>query len=260
MKNSNVGVVIPTYARVGPTLLAVKSVLEQTYTNIKIVVVDDGSENSVRTALSEGLSDLPVKLILAKRQNQVGRVRQIGINELDTEWIAFLDSDDLWVPTKIEKQVFELQRTGNNFMASNAIRRSNLGEELFFKKVPKEINFSKLVRKNYIITSSVILHRNLIEQVNGFAASWNVRGVEDYATWLRVSSLQNIHVMTEPLVIYNEDSPDSMRYEGDFLQAYNQLYGIFDYMAWKKDKYQKSHHLVRSILKILVLVLGRIGK
>ena len=260
MKNSTVGVVIPTYARVGTTLLAVKSVLAQTYTNIEIVVVDDGSENSVRTALYEELSHLPVKLILANRQNQIGRVRQLGINELNTEWIAFLDSDDLWVPTKIEKQIFELEGSGLKFMASNAIRRSDLRDELFFKKVPKAVNFSKLVRKNYIIASSVILHRNVIEQVNGFAASWNVRGVEDYATWLRISSLQDIHVMAEPLVIYNEDSPDSMRYEGDFPQIYNQLYGIFDYLAWKKDKYQKSHYLLKSTLKLLVQVLGRIAK
>ena len=105
MAISQVSVVIPTLNRVHTLRRAIDSVNSQTYKAHSIVVIDDGSTDGT----SEMINEYYPQIIFIKQDNQgVSAARNTGINSIDAEWIAFLDSDDEWLPRKLERQMNSL--------------------------------------------------------------------------------------------------------------------------------------------------------
>ena len=107
MAISQVSVIIPTFNRVHTLRRAIDSVIAQTYEAYSIVVVDDGSTDGT----SEMINELYPQLIFIKQDNRgVSAARNTGIKSIDAEWIAFLDSDDEWLPEKLERQMNTLNK------------------------------------------------------------------------------------------------------------------------------------------------------
>jgi len=106
--NYEVSVIIPTYNREDIVLNAIDSVLAQTYTPLEILIIDDGSSDGTRNLL-EGRSDIRY---IYKENGGVSSARNLGIKEAKSEWVAFLDSDDSWLPEKLNEQVQCLKATG----------------------------------------------------------------------------------------------------------------------------------------------------
>ena len=108
MKNPKVSVVIPTYNRAGTVPRAIESVLAQTFTDLEVVVVDDGSSDDTGKVLAEMFGDRIRYLAQVNQGASIARNR--GIEEARGEWIAFLDSDDLWEKDKLEWQLKALEQ------------------------------------------------------------------------------------------------------------------------------------------------------
>lgn len=105
-----ISVVIPTYNRAQKVRRAVESALAQTYTNLDIIVVDDGSTDDTAAILQQCFGD---RIRYFAQHNQGASVaRNRGIEEATGDWVAFLDSDDLWEPEKLEKQLETVQYLG----------------------------------------------------------------------------------------------------------------------------------------------------
>ena len=108
--NPKVSVVIPTYNRAAKVQDAIESVLAQTFSDLEVIVVDDGSSDDTGKVLSEAFGD---RIRYYAQANQGASVaRNKGIAEARGEWIAFLDSDDLWEKDKLEWQFKALERFG----------------------------------------------------------------------------------------------------------------------------------------------------
>lgn len=232
----DVSVVIPTYNRVEPTVAAVLSVLAQTWRPRDVVVVDDGSSEDVRAALGARLSALPVRFLEAPRTAHPGRARNLGVASADTEWVAFLDSDDSWHPEKLERQ---LSRAGQEAAAvcTNARRVADGAPEgEVIPALPQEIRFRHLVRHNLIVNSSVLLRRSALTSVGGVASSYLVRGCEDYATWLRVASSVSWLGIDEPLVDYADVPGASIRGSEEFATHAGQPAAWLDYLMWRREQ------------------------
>ncbi|MEO6539624.1 MAG: glycosyltransferase family A protein, partial [Ferruginibacter sp.] len=99
-----VSIIMPTWNRAAFIMESVESVISQTYKNWELIIVDDGSDDNTAELIAQ-VKDSRVKFYKAGKIGIGIRLKNIGIERSDGELIAFLDSDDLWPPTKLEKQV-----------------------------------------------------------------------------------------------------------------------------------------------------------
>lgn len=230
-----VGVVIPTYQRVEQTLAAVDSALAQTLVPAQIVVVDDGSDIELANSLENQLGAREVEFLRLRHTAHPGRVRDAGIRRLETSHVAFLDSDDVWYPSKLERQV-ALAAEGHRavFTGYDCIARP--GGEIVSHWVPTkgEIGMRKLSRSNIICNSSVLVARELLETIGGLPTSYAIRGLEDYAAWFRVAHFENWVAVTEPLLAYLDDPSHSFRSTVDCLIPTELLLAL-DTQSWLRE-------------------------
>lgn len=254
--DEKVGVVVPTFNRPYLTLRAVKSALDQSYPPEQIVVVDDGSDPSNSVLLASLLNDLQVELIVTSPSRHPGIARNIGVSALKTKWVAFLDSDDVWVPQKLECQLRSMLESGTRASCTNAFINQKDSELLYLKKSKDAFLETKsLLKSNEIINSSVIIDRELLLEVGGIASSYSVRGAEDYATWLRISTLTKWRYFSNPSVVYSLDSLDSLRESNELPQKYVHVSGILDFASWLEHKKAINSIYLRIYLKFIPMII-----
>ena len=104
-----VSVIVPTYNRGNVIGRAVKSILRQTWPHFEIIIVDDGSTDGTKAIVDE-LGDSRIRYMLLEQNAGVAHARNVGIQEAKYEYIAFLDSDDEWLPKKLELQMKRMLR------------------------------------------------------------------------------------------------------------------------------------------------------
>ena len=200
-----ISVIIPTYNREDTILRAIDSVLDQTVEPHEILVCDDGSTDGTET-LVKRMKDKRIRWISGKHTGLPAVPRNKGITESKGEWLAFLDSDDWWFPTKLEKQLALAQQKGLLAVSSNAVlvhRQNDYKKLLNFKK--NVITFNDLVNTNYVICSSTIIHSSLLKKCIGFPEDSSLIAIEDYTLWLRIATQTPFGYIREPLAYYNDD-------------------------------------------------------
>lgn len=200
-----ISVIIPTYNRKNTILRAIESALNQSVPPYEILVCDDGSTDGTE-AFVKKIKDKRIKWIPEKHTGLPAVPRNRGIKESKGEWLAFLDSDDWWLPKKMEKQMIIAQHNGLLAVGSNAFlirQQKNYGKLLDFKNTV--ITFRDLLNINYIICSSAIFHRSLLKKCIGFPEDNSLKAIEDFALWLRIATQTSIGYIREPLVYYNDD-------------------------------------------------------
>ncbi len=195
-----ISVVIPAYNAAKFIARALASVQAQTVMPSEIIVVDDGSTD--HTAMVVAALPGNVRLI---RQANAGpaAARNHGAKLAEGDWIALLDADDAWLPTKLECQS---QYTNDNEIG---IIHALTCEDVH-KPFPKPIDFPAIWQKNWLVTSSVLIRRTAFEAVGRFDEDRSLISVEDYNLWLRMTHAGwKIATVAEPLVEYTP-APDSL--------------------------------------------------
>jgi teichuronic acid biosynthesis glycosyltransferase TuaG len=234
-----ISVIIPTWNRAHLLVDAIESVLNQTISVFEVLVCDDGSTDNSKDVV-ESIADSRVKWISGARAGLPAVPRNRGIRMAQGDWIAFLDSDDIWLPGKLEAQFECLKDIGGLAISTNAIVfqvKKNL-KTIFFNddKPIKNITFSNLLLANKVITSSVLVHRSLLDRVGLFSESDLVRGIEDYDLWLRVSTFTNILYISQPLVQYRDQVEFSARAHGGSPLG-QKIRGFLKYGYWIIKEY-----------------------
>lgn len=244
-----IGVVIPTFERPLQTLSAVESALAQSRVPDSIVVVDDGSSDECRLLLARGLETLPVELILRPHCGHPGRVRNVGCKALTTTHVAFLDSDDLWIREKLEIQeelaLSGVRAQGSGYVVAGAPRSGN--ETI--NRASTSLSLRQLLIANELCNSSVLVERSLLEEIGGLPISYAVRGIEDYAAWLRIATISEFVLVGEPLVIYSDEPEGSMRGTNYFSVPENIL-ALWDFAAWLEGQGRVVPPVVRLSLRV----------
>jgi glycosyltransferase involved in cell wall biosynthesis len=252
-----VGVVIPTRDRPAETIRAIRSVLDQSHTNLTVLVIDDGSTNDSIQTLVKGIKefhDERVSLVSGFKFNHPGLARSYGVKQLQCDWIAFLDSDDTWYKNKLTKQLAFAKEKNSKALFSNALRvNDGILKSPFWSEKSRVISKSKLLKKNFVITSTTLVSREILEAVDYFADSYAARGGEDFATWLRVATLTEWHYFGECLAEYADDSEDSMRVSDSVPNQYANFQGIIDYLNWIHSKSGKKQNLRNRFFQKFIL-------
>ena len=245
----SIGVVIPTYNRAEETLRAVDSALSQTREPDEIVVVDDGSTADVHRKLTRDLSRSPVRLILQPHCGHPGRVRNVGVNELTTSHIAFLDSDDIWVRDKLaiqeELAMAGARAQGSGFFLHGVVQ--DINAESVIETSQKTLR--DLLSSNLLCNSSVLVEARLLRQIGGLPVSYAVRGIEDYAAWLRIAYVTPWTFLESPLVQYSDVPETSMRGTNHFSVPEDVL-ALWDFAAWLKEQGHRVPLMARLGVKV----------
>lgn len=208
MKQNLVSVIIPVYngARFLPKTLA--SVSEQTWGDVEVVAVDDGStDNSVEILKTlEG----SVRIVQQENCGNVGRVRNTGIEHAHGEFIAFLDQDDWWLPEKLERQIEVMRSDERIGLVHTAVLHFDESGENSIPPVNPKFRreqmvgecFEELLLINPVCNSSVLVRRSALDDVG--ACDLNVPGntVQDYDLWLRIARKHSFAFVPEPVTAY----------------------------------------------------------
>jgi glycosyltransferase involved in cell wall biosynthesis len=207
-KIPQVSVVIPTYNRAWCLREAVDSVLSQDFRDFELIVVDDGSTDPTPQLL-EGYG--PTIRVLRQDNRGVSAARNAGIAAGRGALIAFLDSDDLWLPGKLERQVA--------FFDSQADALICQTEELWVRN-GRRVNSGQRHRKRggmifepslelcLVSPSAVMVHRELFERVGLFDE--DLPACEDYDMWLRVSCRYPVHLIDSALIVKRGGHTDQL--------------------------------------------------
>ena len=194
----DISVIIPTYNRKNTLPRAVESVLNQTYKPIEIIIVDDGSTDGTKEWFSEMY---PLVHYIYQVNSGVSSARNTGINSARGDWIALLDSDDEWLPDKLELQVKLLQNNAElRFCHTNEIWIRN-GVRINQRKKHQKYGgniFKKCLDICRISPSSSLFHTSVIKDVGRFDESLDV--CEDYDLWLRITAKYPVLFLDQPLI------------------------------------------------------------
>ena len=252
---ASVDVIIPTYNETNRLARAVNSVLAQSIPIQKIIIIDDGSSDSTLTFLrEESAKNEQVHLIELEHCGHPGIVRKAGLRLATAEWVAFLDADDVWLFDKTEKQLKRAAETDADAVYGNAIKVEKAMAEQFQPgdEIPHFATSSNLLKRNFIVNSSVIARRSAITSIGLYADAPGVRGAEDYATWLRLVSNHKCVGIVDPVVEYHVMSSSLSRNAP--VSARRQA--ISDWMNWILSSSRPAHEKIRSLWLGAAAILG----
>lgn len=193
-----VSVIIPTFNRASTIKRAVDSVLTQSFSDFELIVVDDGSTDRTE----EILSDFSNKIKILKTQNRgVSAARNLGAEVSAGRFIAFLDSDDEWRPTKLEKQLELMNKKRLRICQTEErwIRNGKfVNKPARYKKREGDI-FDLCLTHCAVTPSSVLLEKTLLFEYGGFDESFPL--CEDYDLWLRMAPDLYFGLVDEELIL-----------------------------------------------------------
>ena len=181
-KRELISIVIPFYNEENYFDSCINSALSQTYSNIEILIINDGSDKIYDEKLNKLQQRFPDKIKIFTQENQgVSAARNLGIKKSNGEYIAFLDSDDLWLPDKLEHQINLIKRHKVDFIHGSYLIVNDYN--LFIGKfICKTLNYNQLIKSCDIGTSTVMVKSDLIKK----HLFKNISTKEDYVCWLSI--------------------------------------------------------------------------
>jgi len=214
----NISVIIPTFNRKETLKRAIQSVVMQSYTPYEIIVIDDGSDDGTKEWLKDNYPD--VKYIY-QMNSGVSSARNKGIKFARGDWIALLDSDDEWLPSKLKDQANEIElNPAAKFLHTNEIWIRN-GVRVNQMKKHKKYGgyiFEKCLDMCRISPSSVLIKKDIFDEIGMFDETLKV--CEDYDLWLRFASKYPVHFLDQPLIKKYGGHSDQLSKVDDGIESY----------------------------------------
>lgn len=250
-----VSAIIPTYNRAELVSQAVHSVLNQTYKRIEIIVVDDGSTDNTSEVLKK--YEGRIKYIYQERGER-SKARNKGFRCSGGNYIAFLDSDDLWLPTKIEKQVQVLDNkrdvdvvyTGVQFID----RKGNpYSGEIYWDAPKRQVLYEDLMTNNIVTgtTSSVMMRRTCLEKVGLFDEMMNT--CEDLDLYRRLAQYYNFHKIELPLVKFRIHGGNTQNNASETAKGWEITIKKLSQDTPPNYEYYKNEAIIKILFRIATL-------
>ncbi len=196
-----VSVVIPAYNSAAFLREAIQSVLNQTYSDFEVVVVDDGSTDNTESVV-RSFGD---RVSYLKQDNRgAGAARNHGIKRSKGKYVAFLDSDDLWLPGKLAEQIPLLDRDAEIGLVYSdwaVVPEQGDAEPSYLRNRPAASGyvFDELVQSGFILTSGTVVRRSCLDEVGDFDETLSI--AQDFDLWLRICYRWKIARVNKPFVI-----------------------------------------------------------
>ncbi|SKB95420.1 Glycosyl transferase family 2 [Lachnospiraceae bacterium] len=254
-----VSVILPTYNREKTLEKAVRSVLSQSWRNIELLVVDDGSVDNTPVLMNRlAAEDNRIRYIRYERNQGASHARNVGIEHAEGDYIAFQDSDDEWHKDHVRKLVTELMYKGPDYgmvfcdFVINSDRYGSIRipvENYDKKKLSGDI-FTYLLTHFFISTQCVLIRKKILEKTKGF--NEQLRAMEDWELFLRISRVSLISEVPEVLVTV-ADTRHSLT-DNDIAHAEAFLYvcELYDLINTYPEAYQRLLKMAKERLKRVI--------
>ncbi|MBD2345351.1 glycosyltransferase family 2 protein [Anabaena subtropica] len=277
-----VSVVIPAYNSVAYLPETINSVLSQSFKDFEVLVINDGSTDATEEWFTQNVKDPRVKLISQENQGLSG-ARNTGIQYAQGDYIALLDADDLWEPTKLEKQVLCLEanpEVGLVYTWTALIDQYSKPTGRIVAHHAEGNVWQTLLEVNVVASgSNPLIRRDCFDNVGLFDI--NLSSNEDRDMWLRIASKYLFAVIKEPLVLYRQHQGNMSKdfsvmlkncrivierafasAPTEILHLRNRSYGSLNlYLAWKaidsRNYQQAIHFRQQAIAHLPQLVFSR---
>lgn len=230
---------------------AIESVLNQTYNNWELIIVDDGSTDNSKEVIKRYFNDNRIKYIAHKENRGIPAARNTGIKASKGEYIAFLDQDDIWLPEKLKEQIeiFNVDRDKQIGLVftdiMHLIEDETIRPEWPSKYVPnnlriksKEEVLKSLFLQNFIPSISVIVRKDCFDR-KGLLNENITGGADDYEFWLRISGCFKMIYINKPFVkkrIHENNYSNMKRFFKDQLQILNMAIKHYPFLAKYSNK------------------------
>lgn len=250
MNDNLVSVILPTYNRKHTIKKALDSVLQQTYSNLEVIIIDDGSTDNTSDLIAS-YTDTRIHYIYSPQNNGVSVARNTGISQANGEYIAFQDSDDIWHPQKISKQINAFKKDPKTQFCYHKIQYDISYDECLIlpnDDIPIEnkngMIFPQMLYSNLVPCPSLMVKSSFIQNIGLFDPSYPA--LEDYDYALRLSKNGSAKFIDEVL-LYAGISPGGISSNSaNHLLASCQLLLNYkqDYLA-----YDQLNHKIITILQ-----------
>jgi glycosyltransferase involved in cell wall biosynthesis len=216
---------------------AIESVLSQTFEDLELIIVDDGSKDNSRHIIKEySAKDPRVKPMFHERNFGIARGANDCLKSASGEYFGFIGSDDLWVPNKIEKQLKVIKKDTEKIVWSEGQIINGNGEltggtttELLFSPVKKSGHiFQELLREDFILGQSILMKTDIAQK---YSFNENLRYVNDHQFLIDIAKDHDFVFMPEPLALY--------RLHGQNITSKNQK-------LWFKERIMLRNHLIEK--------------
>jgi glycosyltransferase involved in cell wall biosynthesis len=187
-----ISIVIPTYNRADLIGKAIQSILNQTYNNWELIIVDNYSDDNTREVI-KSFADSRISMLQIPRTGSVAASRNFGVMHSKGEWVAFLDSDDWWFPEKLSVVCKAIQGKPDliyhelQIVSGQDDKKSK--KKTKSRKLKSPIFIDLLQNGNDIALSSVTIRKSIFDKVGGMNESHTFFAVEDYDAWLRIAKV-----------------------------------------------------------------------
>ena len=213
-----ISVIIPTYNRKKTLARAIQSVINQSLSPFEILIIDDGSNDGTEEWVKENFQN--IKYIYQNNRG-VSSARNIGIENANGDWVAFLDSDDEWLSNKLHEQVIAIESNPkikffhtNEIWIRNGVRVNQMKKH---KKYGGHI-FEKCLDICRVSPSSVLIQKEVFDNIGVFDES--LRVCEDYDLWLRITSKYPVVFLDVPLIYKYGGHADQLSKVNDGIESY----------------------------------------
>lgn len=237
-----ISVIMPTYNRANIILQAIDSVIQQTYNNWELIIVNDGSTDNTKEVIKHYLSDKRVKAI-SKENGGINSARNAGLDISSGNFIAFLDDDDIWTKGKLEEQIkifLNPQNKNVGLVYSDSMYFfNNINDNIkrkFTNYFPELTPYELLMTVNFICFSSTMLKRECFEHSGKFDTSFKT--CADWEFLLRVLDKYKIYRIEKCLVYYRVHKDNISK--NDRLMALNEMKLIKTYSTINKKVYSRA--------------------
>ncbi len=258
-----ISVIIPNYNRTTELLRAVKSVLNQTYQDTEVIVIDDNSSTDTQKYLFEKLEyNEKTKITFIKNDENIGAAasRNRGVDIANGAFIAFLDSDDYWENEKLEKQLEKFEKNGKLDLVYCDQFIDIEGRLLNSEKNLIKDDFLNNLINGWTApnTSTLMYKKESFKKINGFDES--LKSCQDHDLWFRIAKEEfKIDYIDEPLSYFVQDSSDRISYNLD-----NRMDGVSRflekcqyYMSENEHKNFRKEYIFKTSFPIFVKTLKK---
>lgn len=209
--NSMISIIMPSYNTANYIEASIESVRRQTYENWELIIVDDCSTDDTDEVVRPFLSDRRIRYLKNEQNSGAAISRNRALREAKGKWIAFLDSDDLWLPEKLEEQVAFMEQNGYHFSYTNYEEIDMAGEKTGVRvRGPKKI--TKTGMFNYCWPGCLTVMYDA--EAVGLIQIADIKKNNDYAMWLKVCRKADCYLLDECLAQYRKGRAGSVSTHG----------------------------------------------
>lgn len=242
-----ISIIMAAYNAEKTIVQAIDSVLQQTYAKFELLVINDCSKDGTVELINKFVrQDSRVKLINNAQNMGVSYTRKHGLDEARGEWIAILDSDDIWLPDKLEKQIKLQQKTNAKLLYTGSGFMDVEGKCLdWCLVVPTEVTYRQLLKQNILSNSSALVHKDLYKKYYAIGDTMH----EDFAIWLQIlKSGVKAYGVDEPLLIYRLDASSK---SGNKIKAAIMNWNTYKYIGLNVFEaiYYECWYTIKGLLK-----------